>query len=132
MKLVQPEADLDVDLHRHRLPIFHSRFKLPRLDRFDSLFVESQAQAARHTNVSRPSVRPHHQPKDASALVLRLAGFFRILRIRLIDNSRCAHSTAHAEHAAADSTTTALTHSGTCAHPHATARTGSVRGRSGG
>ena len=118
INLVQPEADFHVDLHCHRLSVFHGGLKLPGLDRFDGLLVQPQAQAAGHANVSRPAIRSYHQPEHAGPLILRLAGFFRILRIGLIHNSRRADTAAYAEHSTADAATTSLTHARTGANAH--------------
>jgi hypothetical protein len=39
--LVQPEVHFDVDLHRHGLPIFAGRLKLPGADGVHSLFIQT-------------------------------------------------------------------------------------------
>ena len=68
------------------------------------------------------AVRPYHQPEDAGSLILRLAGFFRVLRIRLIDNARRAHSAANTKHSATHAAAASLAYAGAGAHTHAATR----------
>src|ERR1700720_2702467 len=121
--LVQPEAYFHVDLYGDGFAVFHGRLELPGLDRLNGFLVESQAKAARHAKVTRPAVRTNHQPQNAGSLIFRLACFFRILRIGLINHSRRAHSATYPEHSAAHTAAAALTHTGPGAHTDAAAGT---------
>src|SRR5207245_7995723 len=82
--LVKPELNFDIDRNRDRLAIFKSRFKLPFVNRFHGLFVESQPKAARELNLAWLAVGSHNQTEHAYTLILRLACFFRVLRIRRV------------------------------------------------
>src|SRR5438445_1890131 len=109
--LVKPELNFDIDRNRDRLAIFKSRFKLPFVDRFHRFFVESQPKAARELDLAWLAVGSHNQTEHAHSLILRLARFFRVLRIRSIDRLGRTHSATDSEHPAANSATAALANS---------------------
>src|ERR1017187_8712228 len=136
-RLVQPEVDFHVDHDGHWLAVLARRFKLPLLDRFDGLLVQSHAQRALNANLLRTSIGADHQPQHDSSLVLGFAGFFRVFRIGRKQRFRRADSAADAigspAIAAAVSWTNAWTGAGTnpaaAATADATAVACAIRGR---
>src|SRR5207249_3611975 len=104
--LVQPEAHFHVNRYCHRLSIFHRRIKAPVLHRFNRLLVEAHSKLASDANIARLAIGTDYQHQDTNTLILRLASFFRILRIWSRDCARGGNSTANAEYAAADTSST--------------------------
>src|SRR6476646_3724615 len=121
LKLIQPEADFHVDLHRHRLTVFHGGLEFPGLYRFNRFLIQTQSEAAGYANISRLAVGADHQPKDAGALVFRLTGFFRVLRIGLENHPRSADAAAYMEKSTTNSAAATLTNAGPSSNTHATA-----------
>ena len=86
-------------------------------------FSSSPRPRLRATRISRGrAVRSDHEPQNACALVLRFAGFFRILRIRLINHARRAYSTTNTEHSATNATATAFSYAGAGAYSNSATR----------
>jgi len=81
-KSVQPEADLDADLHIDRLTIFHRRLKAPLSYSFDGFGVESETKPADDADISWVSFGINNQPKDASSLALGSSRFLCVFGIR--------------------------------------------------
>src|ERR1019366_2769410 len=79
----------------------------PSLHCLDGFLIQTQSQRALHSDFAGLAVRTHYQPQHACPLVLRLARFFRVLRIGLINNLRRRNATAYTERAA--TRTTAMT-----------------------
>jgi hypothetical protein len=96
-KLVQPETYLYIHLRRHRNPVLHARSKLPFLHRFDGFLIETQTERSCYANVAGVSGWIHHDREYDSTLILRFAGFLRILRIRVVNCSRGGYASARAK-----------------------------------
>src|SRR5215469_3223943 len=95
----------DADCYSHRLAVLLGRFELPGTHSFQRLLVESQAQAALHFQTARTPGSIDDQSQNHSPLILSLAGFFRILRIGLVDRAgRGYAANARTEDSAAVST----------------------------
>src|SRR5207302_1709555 len=98
---------------------------LPLAYGFNGFLVQAHAQRAGDAHVARTAVGAHHQPQHADALVLGLAGFFGVLRIRLVQNAWRAHA-AHSGlvDTAAGAAAFARPNPGANAGAHAAARSG--------
>src|SRR5256885_4902963 len=103
------ECNFDSGVGRYRFAIFRSWIELPGLHRFDGFFIQTQADAAGHFDVPRNAVCANDQAKNHRALILGLAGFFRILRIGRVGSLGSADASADTEDTAADPAPTTFT-----------------------
>src|SRR5262249_25631124 len=74
----------------------------PPRHRFHRLFVEPQSQRARHPHLLRDASLIHYDLQHHHALPLRLARFFRIFGLDLLDHRRRGHTHACSIHAVAE------------------------------
>jgi len=81
-KSVQPEADLDADLHIDRLTIFHGWLKAPLSYSFDGFRFESETKPADDADISWLSFGINNQPKDASSPALGSSRLLCVFGIR--------------------------------------------------
>ena len=102
-KLVETEVNFHVELYRHRLTIFLSRIELPLADGFNGLLIQAHAQRSRYTHIPRMAIRTDNKPDHAYALILSLAGLFRIFRIGLVKNPWCGYAAADIKDATPES-----------------------------
>src|SRR5438477_6666556 len=137
-KSIQPEADLDVELHSHRLAIFASGLEDVLPGGVHGLLVQAHTQRADHPHVVRLAIGAHHHPQYAHSLIAGLARLFGKFRIGLVENAGCAYAThAGFVDAAAGAAAFARSDAGADAGAHAAARSGAnataradaVRGR---
>src|SRR5215471_18277119 len=87
-ELIQPERDFNVELDRNWMSVFRPWREAPFANRLHCFFVESHAERARDADVFRRTVRADHNPQDNDALVLGLASFVGIFRIRVVNRTR--------------------------------------------
>ena len=97
------EVHFYVDLHRHRLSIFHGRLELPILDRLDSFFIQAETKTSRNFDVTWASIRAYDKPQNADTLIFRFARFLGIFRFGIRKDPWRAHTAAYAEDAATNS-----------------------------
>src|SRR6185312_5353143 len=105
----EPESNFYADGYRDRFAVFFSGFKLPVFDSFHCLLVESHSKAPFYFQTAGTAVSPNDASQNHCALVLCLASFFGVLRLRLKYHFRFSHSThTGTKHSAAVSTTNAI------------------------
>src|SRR5215472_2397174 len=85
VSLVQPENHLDVDLHSHRIAVFHGGGEAPFVHGFHGLLVEAHAKGPSHAQVAWTTIRPDDRRQDHAALEFRFPRFFRVLWLRVED-----------------------------------------------
>src|SRR5438067_2755387 len=90
---IQPEADLDVELHGHGLTVFASGLKDVLSSGVNRLLVQSHTKSADHAHIMRLAVGTHHHPKYAHSLITSLAGLFGKFRVGLVQDAGCADAT---------------------------------------
>src|SRR5947209_19392359 len=78
--LIQVEIHLDVHGHGYRLSIFLVGLKQPGPYLLERFLIQAHAQAADDPEITRLSIRPDNRREGYHALILRLAGFFRVIR----------------------------------------------------
>src|SRR3954470_14846679 len=133
------ECDFDSCVRRDRFAIFRSRIELPGLHRLDGFFIQAEADTAGHFDVPRNAVSTNDQAKNHGALILGLAGFFRILRIGRVGSLGSADASADTKHTAAYTTAAAFSNAWSstdadttaAARANATSRSRAVRGWAG-
>src|SRR4051812_38266249 len=133
------ERDLDSCVRRDRFAIFRSRIELPGLHRLDGFFIQAKADTAGHFDVPRNAVSTNDQAKNHGALILGLAGFFRILWIGRVGSLGSADASADTEDTVADAAATAFpnpwsrtdANTTAAARANATSRSRAVRGWAG-
>src|SRR5579863_5718073 len=79
------------------MAILHARLKLPVLDRLDGFFVQAHPQTAEDVDLAGATIDSDDHAERTHALILRFAGFFRELRIGLINRHRRRDAAAHME-----------------------------------
>src|SRR2546428_10898925 len=97
----EPEADLDAHAHRDGGSVARGGLKLPGVDRFDRLLIQSEAQRLHHAQIGHIPLGVHHDPQNDRALVFGFAGLLRVTRQRLINTNRLADVAADAERSSA-------------------------------
>src|SRR5580658_7382052 len=94
--LQKAEVDFDRGGYSYRFAVFKAGLKLPFFDSFDSFFVQAQAEASYYFGIHGVALSVHHDLKNHYALMLRLAGFFRIFGFHLADQCRLRDTVAGA------------------------------------
>ncbi len=68
------EVDFDRDLNGNGLTVLATGLETPRLDCFDSFFIETHADRVNQPYVSRMTIFPNNQLENYSPLIIRFAG----------------------------------------------------------
>ena len=100
-ELEQPEIDDDIGADRDRFAVFQRGFEPPLGHSFNGLFIETQAERARHFNVGGIAVGVDDDAQAHFALPLGLPGFFGVLGFRPENGHGRRNAAADAVHAAA-------------------------------
>src|ERR1051326_5592200 len=87
------------------MAIFHRRRELPSTDRRNRFLVETHAEAALHSEVTRVAGGIHDQPQHYCALVLGFTRLVGVLGIGREGRTRRTHSSSDPVHTPADTPT---------------------------
>src|SRR5579871_1148814 len=98
--LEQPEIHFDAGLNSHRLAVLGSRLELPLLHGLDGLLIQAQPQRRDDFDLRGIAVCIHNQRQPDSALELRFASLFGILRLRREQQRRRGNAIADSQSAA--------------------------------
>src|ERR1700721_2680135 len=93
---VQMKSDFDVGLNCHGMAVEHRRFEFPLLDCLDGFFLETHAERTYRADSARPAIGSDYDPEQDRSLDLSIASLFGIVRIGIVDCTRCRHSTTDA------------------------------------
>ena len=98
---MQVEGDLNHDLDGYRVTVIHGGLELVLTDSLYGFLIQAHAKMPCHVYVLRIALGIHDELDGASALELRLAGFFSELRLDGVKDGRGADAAADAHDAAA-------------------------------